>query len=438
VLADGGRLLFLVEPRTVTMMNASLLALTNHILHRLRDVIQQMGIPVASVNHETCFGDVLDSMGMVEFLAILADDCGATPPAIEACVNRRFGSVQQLAAAMHAAGIVPQIGAARLAVAAPAVRAAGLGTWLAATAVRLPDTLQSAADMNAKLARPPGWLESHAGIRQRRVWNNQDPIAAAADAGRQCLRTAGIAASDVGALLVTSEAPPLLLGLAAAIHDRLHLRSSTIALETGGACTGFLSALWTAQAILPRTGTVLIVSIEAHSRHLLLQPGPAGEGAALFGDAAAAVLACANPVDDGAVRLEDVMLRVDGGGGRLLQVEPSAGGAVELRMNGITLAGRAVDAMGQSVMDLLERHDRKLADVAAIVAHGGNGRLPGLLARRLGIAPEKIWSETPNAGNLGSASLPVAWTLHEPKPKGLVIWTAVGAGLMWGAAMMGE
>src|SRR5207248_2351714 len=97
------------------MTNTSLLGLTNHILHRLRDVIQQMGLPVAGVDPETCFGDVLDSMALVEFLAILADDCRTTPLAIEQCADRRFGSVRELAVALHSAGIGPQAGAARLA-----------------------------------------------------------------------------------------------------------------------------------------------------------------------------------------------------------------------------------------------------------------------------------------------------------------------------------
>jgi 3-oxoacyl-[acyl-carrier-protein] synthase III len=64
--------------------------------------------------------------------------------------------------------------------------------------------------------------------------------------------------------------------------------------------------------------------------------------------------------------------------------------------------------------------------------------LPGLLARKLGLPLDHVWSETSQTGNLGSASLPVAWALRQHRPHGPVIWTAVGAGLMWGATMVGE
>jgi 3-oxoacyl-[acyl-carrier-protein] synthase III len=71
------------------------------------------------------------------------------------------------------------------------------------------------------------------------------------------------------------------------------------------------------------------------------------------------------------------------------------------------------------------------------VVHGGNGRLPGLVALQLGIPVERIWSQTSLTGNVGSASLPVAWASQPNLPSGLVAWTAVGAGLTWAAALTG-
>ena len=59
--------------------------------------------------------------------------------------------------------------------------------WLVSTSARLPENVQTAAEINEVLHRPPGWLESHAGIRQRRVWTHQDPVAAACEAARECL-----------------------------------------------------------------------------------------------------------------------------------------------------------------------------------------------------------------------------------------------------------
>jgi 3-oxoacyl-[acyl-carrier-protein] synthase III len=168
----------------------------------------------------------------------------------------------------------------------------------------------------------------------------------------------------VGALLVTSEAPPLAAGLAAALHARLGLPEQTPALEVGGACVGFLHALWLAGRLLPGVRTVLVLAVEDASRWLLPGPGPSGEAAALFGD---------------------------GAGAWLLGDAP---------------AGPA---------------PRALAEVALGVA--------------LGVAGERVWSETARTGNLGSASIPVAWAAREA-PAGPVAFAAAGAGLQWGSALL--
>jgi 3-oxoacyl-[acyl-carrier-protein] synthase III len=226
-------------------------------------------------------------------------------------------------------------------------------------------------------------------------------------------------------------------GLAAALHQRLGLPTQAPALEVGGACTGFLAALWLAQRLLAATGAVLVLAVEAHSRWLAVRPGTAGEAAALFGDGAAACVLGRVAAGPAPVPLRDVILGTDGGLGRLLGLRRDSSGGVEVDMEGPALAGRAVRAMAESVRAVGERHGLSAGGLAAVVAHGGNGRLPRLLARQLGVAPECVWSATAETGNLGSASLPVAWAARGPVP-GPVVWTAVGAGVQWGAALLGS
>jgi 3-oxoacyl-[acyl-carrier-protein] synthase III len=300
----------------------------------------------------------------------------------------------------------------------------------------LPTHCQPTVELDDLLGRPPGWLADHAGIGSRRVWADEDALAAAVNAARACLERAGARREDIGALLVTSEAPPLLAGLAAALHANLGLGAHTVALEVGGACTGFLAALWTARRLLPEVGTVLLLAVEAPSRYLRVRPGPAGEAAALFGDAAAACLLGGAPMATPAFPLVDVVLGTDGHAGNLLRVCRAEGG-VELDMDGPGLAMRAVRALADALGQVVERHGLALADLEAIVVHGGNGRLPAVLARQLDVPVERVWSETARTGNLGPASLPVAWSAQTAHI-GPFAWAAVGAGLMWGAALFGQ
>ncbi len=108
-----------------------------------------------------------------------------------------------------------------------------------------------------------------------------------------------------------------------------------------------------------------------------------------------------------------------------------------MHMDGPALALRAVKAMAEAVEAITARHGIDVGALEAVVCHGGNGRLPALLARQLGLAPERVWSEAGRTGNLGSASLPAAWAAHRPAPQGPGAWAAAGAGLTWGAALTG-
>src|SRR5262249_51524785 len=127
----------------------------------------------------------------------------------------------------------------------------------------------------------------------------------------------------------------------------------------------------------------------------------------------------------------------DGAGGRLLRVERNRQGYFEVQMDGGALAVRAVRVMAQATRDVATMCSLVIADLAGVVAHGGNGRMPALLARQLDLSPQHVWSETPRCGNLGAASLPVAWAAHQPPPVGPIAWVTVGAGLTWAAAMSG-
>jgi 3-oxoacyl-[acyl-carrier-protein] synthase-3 len=421
-------------------MSVALEDLLAHLLDRVAQVMREVGAE-GPVTPEAPLAEVLDSMGLVELLALLAEDFGTTPAELEVLVQRRIGSVADLARALHAAGLAPH---AQLATATPSGESRpssgssdGAPSWLASMSLHLPSAYQPAEVIDQTLHRPPGWLEQHAGIRGRHLWLDEDPLEAAARAARQALANGEASAEEVGALLVTSEAPPLLIGLAAALHDRLDLRRNALALEVGGACTGFLAALHLARALLDEAGVVLIVAVEAPSRYLALCPGPAGETAALFGDAAAACVVSIKPLARSATPLADLALEVDGSAGRLLTLERRATGDLELTMQGTALAARALRVLGQVVRRVTRRQGLVVEGLQGVAAHAGNGRMAALLARQLNLPPDRVWSTTSRTGNLGSASLPAAWTAHRPAQDGPVAWTAVGAGLTWGAALTG-
>jgi 3-oxoacyl-[acyl-carrier-protein] synthase-3 len=291
------------------------------------------------------------------------------------------------------------------------------------------------AEIDTALGRPVDWLEDHAGLCSVCVWGGEVPLDAAARAAADCLERGSIALSQITALLVVSEAPPLPVGLAAALHHRLGLASDVPALEVGGACTGFLAALWLARRLMTPAAAVLIIAVEAPSRWLTPAPGPVGEAAALFGDGAAACLLCGSPAGPAPLTLRDLRLTTDGAAGDLLRVTHARGTGFTLEMSGPALALRAVQTMARLVEEMTTSAGTDPGRLAAVIMHAGNGRMPAVLARRLRLLPARVWGETARTGNLGSASVPVAWAAARARPDGLVAWVAAGAGLTAGAAL---
>jgi 3-oxoacyl-[acyl-carrier-protein] synthase III len=279
---------------------------------------------------------------------------------------------------------------------------------LAATALGLPAREQSTGELDALVGRPAGWLATHAGIKTRRLWAGEDALDYAARAGCDCLAQARVRLGDVTALLVTSEAPPLPIGLAAALHHRLGLAAEVPALEVGGACCGFLTALWLARRLLVPESAALIVAVEAPSRWLSTQPGPAGEAAALCGDGAAACLLAGHAAGERPLALRDLYFHSDGDQGNLLRVERDGAGAFQINMQGPALAQRAVRAMTEAVRRVCHYQGVDVAQLARVVIHAGNGRMPPLVARSLALPAASFCSVTGFVGNLGSASLPAA------------------------------
>src|SRR3954452_12277895 len=86
-------------------MSAAPAGLVPHLLRRLRQVREGLGLEPLEDDPGTRFAEAVDSMGLVEFVALVADDCGVSPEAVERGAGRRFGTVAELAAALASAGL---------------------------------------------------------------------------------------------------------------------------------------------------------------------------------------------------------------------------------------------------------------------------------------------------------------------------------------------
>ena len=309
-------------------------------------------------------------------------------------------------------------------------------SFVRATGVHLPARAVTNEEIAADVGEAAAWIEQVSGIRERRYAATGETVVTQALAAAQaCLVTAGVTASDVGMLLLSSgSAERNVPGPAAQVATELGMGTAPaldIAIPSGGS----LWALALAKQMAPVVsgGKVLVVASEIMSRRI--DRSPEGKNTAiLFGDGAAAALIDAQ---QGTLLLKDALLQSDGTGADILHMQ-GAGDAARLHMDGGSVILRASRKLPAVTQELLIRNGLTPDAVAQFVMHQANGNLIAKVASTLKVPAERFFQNVSRYGNTSSASLLIA--LHEflgetPQPAGPVVLSAFGAGLNWGAML---
>ena len=108
-------------------------------------------------------------------------------------------------------------------------------------------------------------------------------------------------------------------------------------------------------------------------------------------------------------------------------------------MSGKEVFRSAVTLMPQVVREVCEASGTPLETVDLVLVHQANLRIIEGVQKALGLPAEKVPHNVERYGNTTAATLPIL--LHECRQNGLVrpgmniIFTALGSGLHWGAAL---
>jgi 3-oxoacyl-[acyl-carrier-protein] synthase-3 len=100
----------------------------------------------------------------------------------------------------------------------------------------------------------------------------------------------------------------------------------------------------------------------------------------------------------------------------------------------------ATTAMPAIVREVLETHGKTVEDLSLLLMHQANLRINEAVQKQLELPDEKVFNNIQNYGNTTAATLPLVF--HEAKAAGrirsgdLVCFTALGAGLHWGAGLL--
>jgi 3-oxoacyl-[acyl-carrier-protein] synthase III len=308
------------------------------------------------------------------------------------------------------------------------------GAGIASVAMCVPDQVVQNAPIAERIGVEPSWITKRTGVERRRIaWPEERLSAFAAEAGQVALERAGLAAAELDLILVaTMAADDLTPNAAPLVAEELGAKTAG-AIDIGAACAGFLSALGlaTAQIESGRADNVLVIGADLLSR--LTDPYDRATAALLADGAGAALVRPSGPVG----RIGPVVLGADGAHSELITATHADR---VIRMNGHDTFKHAVARMSRATVEALALADRGLDEVDLFVYHQANSRIIRAVGEELGLPPEKTADYLAGYGNTSAATLPMALTLAEEEgrlpPGAVVLLSAFGAGLSWGATVV--
>jgi 3-oxoacyl-[acyl-carrier-protein] synthase-3 len=323
-----------------------------------------------------------------------------------------------------------------------------LRVGIAGTGSYLPERVIPNAFFEKIVDTSDEWIVQRTGIRERRfVAEDQATSDMALVAAQRAIESARLKPADIDLIVLGTLTPDHLLPASSAMVQYRLGAGNAGAFDCNAACTGFMTALGTAEAFVAsgRARHVLAIGAESLSRFLDLKDRTS---CILFGDGAgAAVVAPFDECGQGEIlRTElgadgsgyEFIHMVGGGSRRPLTHATLDSGEGFIRVRGREVFRFAVTRMSDLIAQMVEGYDYE--DLCLVVPHQVNQRIIEAALERLGWDHEKVMVNIQHYGNTSAATVPIA--LDEARRSGrlvkgkLVVLVAFGAGLTWGASLI--
>jgi 3-oxoacyl-[acyl-carrier-protein] synthase III len=316
------------------------------------------------------------------------------------------------------------------------------------TGSALPQKVITNADLEKLVETSDQWIRDRTGIRERRqAAPHETTSTLSVKAARIALEKAGIAANDLDLIICSTISPDMPLPSTAALIQRELGAPGCCAFDLAAACSGFLFGMTVAEQFI-RTGAcrhVLVIGAELLSRYLDYKDRAT---CVIFGDGvAAAVFGPVEPPSgilahelhtDG--QFADHLFIPAGGTAMPASCQTVEEGAHYIKMRGNELFKVAVRSLEDVSRQVLSKAGVTANDIDLFIPHQANQRITDAVRERLGLSADRVYSNICRIGNTSSASIPIC--LDECARSGrlkkgdLVLMSAFGAGVTWGAVLM--
>jgi 3-oxoacyl-[acyl-carrier-protein] synthase-3 len=311
-----------------------------------------------------------------------------------------------------------------------------------------PSNVLTNADLEKIVDTNDEWITTRTGIKQRyKAADDEYTSQFAVKAGRQALEKAGIDAKDIDIIICATTTPDQILPSTGCLIQAELGCENAAGMDVFAACSGFVYGITMVESMI-RTGQIrnaLVIGAEVLTKYVDYSDRST---CVIFGDGAGA--AVLSPVQEGKGILS-TKIRSDGrfeeslyarGGGTKFGTSHET---IDNKMHYFTMKGNAifklaVRSMADISLEMLEKAGKTIEDVSMVIPHQANQRITEAVAQRLGVSEEKVYSNIAQTGNTSSASIPIALDecLQAGKIKegDLVVLTAFGGGVTWGASVI--
>lgn len=306
----------------------------------------------------------------------------------------------------------------------------------------LPTTVMTNDDWAGLIDTSDEWIFSRTGIKERRfVQKGEGNLDVSLIAAKNAMRNAHVTPDEIGLVVcATLSADHICPSLACEIIAALDIECP--AFDISAACSGFIYAITTAQALLPPGKKALVVASELMTR--LFDPTDRAS-CVLFGDGAGA--AVIGEVAENSTRAilathieaypdKKLSLMIDGINHK------ENGELVEsfVEMNGAEVYRFATRIIPKEITTVLDEIDLQPQDVKIFIPHQANIRIIETAAKLLNLPMDRFYMNIDHTGNTSGASIAIALSEYEQSGQlhsgDIVVLNVFGGGFTSGTVVL--
>ncbi|MHC4456019.1 MAG: beta-ketoacyl-ACP synthase III [Planctomycetota bacterium] len=289
------------------------------------------------------------------------------------------------------------------------------------------------------------WITTRTGIKVRHITTDNETTAfLATEAAKRALADANLDAGNLEIIIVATITPEMVFPSTASFVQRELGAKKAWVFDLCAACSGFIYSLGIVQQFLEsgRFKNALVIGAETLTK---ITDWSDRTSCVLFGDGAGAVVLERH--NDGRGIIYSTM---SSDGDRWEALNCQAYGSrypadkklddpkkIYMEIKGREVYQQAVRRIVETVTKCLNHCGFSIDDIRMVISHQMNARIIESAAKRLKLPAEKVFINITEYGNTSAASVPIAFDgcvkAGKLKRGDIVIFTAFGAGLTWGA-----